>query len=143
MGEAEMRDILTRAIAEVPNAVGMNNHTGSKFTQDAEALGVFFPLLRETSLFFVDSRTTGKSKAYEKALEAGIRAGSSSLFLDNRGDPDAIVQQGRKLIGLAKSKGTAIGICHFRPTTAGVLGQIIQEIRAAGVELVHVSELIP
>lgn len=143
MTQEEMRDVITRARADVPNAVGMNNHTGSKFTQNAEALSLFFAALKDTSLFFIDSRTTGKSKAFDTAVSAGIRARSSNLFLDNSPDADAILAQTKKLIALAQQHGSAIGICHFRHATAQVLERVIQEIQNAGVQLVHVSELVP
>ena len=139
----ELRESLARALADGPGATGLNNHTGAKFTQDEDALTLLFTALKDSDLFFVDSRTTGKSRAHEVAASQGIRARPRDLFLDNSSNGQVIREQVNNLIALARTRGSAIGICHFRPCTADALATLIPEIRAAGVELVHVSELIP
>jgi polysaccharide deacetylase 2 family uncharacterized protein YibQ len=64
------------------------------------------------------------------------------LFLDNDEDPAKIRAQIEQLIGMAKSQGQAIGICHFRDTTAKTLREMLPTIAASGVQLVHASELV-
>ncbi|HIJ65786.1 MAG TPA: divergent polysaccharide deacetylase family protein [Candidatus Hydrogenedentes bacterium] len=142
MAAAEIRQLTDEALAHVPGAAGANNHTGSKFTVDEAAMQRFLEVLKEHGHYFVDSRTTDATKAYEVARRLEVRAAERDVFLDNDPEPASIRRQAQLLIDAAKAQGFAIGICHFRPETAALLGEIIAEIEASGVELVHVSELV-
>ena len=50
-----------------PNAVYTNNHTGSVFTENDEAMDKLFRALKKYNFIFVDSRTSGKSVAKKYA----------------------------------------------------------------------------
>ena len=54
---------LKLALSTVPDAVGVNNHMGSRLTQLTLPMSVTMEFLYEQGLFFVDSRTTKYSKA--------------------------------------------------------------------------------
>lgn len=142
MSEPDIRRLMSEALAQVPAAVGVNNHMGSKFTAHADALSLFMAGLREEGLFFVDSRTTADSRAYQVAKVHGIHSAYRDLFLDHENDLESIRERFRELMDTAKRDGSAIGICHFRPNTASVLREMLPELRLAGIELVHVSELV-
>lgn len=142
MNEAEMRRLLLDALDQVPGAVGLNNHTGSKFTANPTALPLFLSSVRDQGLFFVDSITTPDSIAYEISKSIGIPSGYRDLFLDHDDDIDMIRGRFRELMDRAIQEGTAIGICHFRPNSAKVLREMLPELRMAGIELVHASELV-
>lgn len=139
---ADIRRLTHQALAQVPGAVGINNHTGSKFTANAEALDRFMRVVDDTGLFFVDSRTTPKSRAYDLALQFGIPAAERTLFLDHDNAPDAIRARFRELMHRAQAQGSAIGICHFRPNTALILREMLPQLDAKGIDLVPVSELV-
>lgn len=126
----------------VPQAVGVNNHIGSVFTADEGAITAFLENIKDRPLYFIDSRTTAKSKAYDVAKRFGIPTAMRDVFLDNEPDANYIIGQFNKLIDLAKERGTAIGICHFRSTTAPVLTQMLPQLDRNGIALVHVSELL-
>jgi polysaccharide deacetylase 2 family uncharacterized protein YibQ len=142
MTAADMQRLLNSALEQIPGAVGINNHTGSKFTADSKALGRFMEGLQSSHLFFIDSRTTQDSVAYEVARQFRIPAAVRNLFLDDEKDPEAIRGRFRELIADAKTQGSAIGICHFRITTAQVLREVLPTLGAEGVTLVHASELV-
>jgi len=142
MDAAEIRRLTESALAQVPGAVGINNHEGSKFTTNAKALGRFMDGIRDSGLFFINSRTTTESVAFEVARQFGIPTAACSLFLDSDSDPGAIRAQFGQLIGEAKAHGSAIGICHFRKNTAEILRETLPKLPGEGVELVHVSELV-
>ena len=58
-------DIAVRAawnIDRVPGAIGINNHEGSRFSQDAASLAPVAKILAARRLFFFDSRTGPSSK---------------------------------------------------------------------------------
>jgi len=142
MSKKEIAALTDKALEEVPGAVGVNNHTGSKFTSDGDAMGAFLQACDAHSLFFIDSRTTGKSMAFEVAQDANVPTLSRDLFLDHENGPDYMREQVRRLIALAKRRGRAVGICHFRADTAGVLGEVVPWFEKDGVDIVHVSELL-
>lgn len=139
---ADIRRLTHAALSDVPGAVGINNHTGSKFTANSEALERFMKVLQDTDLFFVDSRTTPDSKAFELAHRFGIPTAERTLFLDNDDAPDAIRARFRELMQLARRHGRAIGICHFRPNTALILREMLPELNTNGIQLVPVSQLV-
>ena len=64
------------------------------------------------------------------------------MFLDNQKDHDYIRGQFQHLLDVAKEQGRAIAICHFRPDTAEVLGEVLPQLEGEGVTLVHASELV-
>jgi len=126
----------------VPDAVGVNNHMGSKFTADAEGMQEVFRVLREKGLFFVDSRTTAHSLARRLAREAGIPGAERDVFLDNRRDPAYIDGQIETLLRIAGKSGSAIAIGHPYPETLAALRRAIPGLRDRGIELVPVSDLL-
>ncbi len=135
---------LTReALAQVPGAAGVNNHTGTLFTTDAERLGWFMEVLKGEGLYFVDSRTNSRSVAYAVAVEQGLRALSRDVFLDNNSEPDYIRGQLDILVARAVARGRAVGIGHFRRNTVTVLEEALPGLEARGVKLVPLSELLP
>ncbi len=142
MDSAELRRLTESALAQVPGAVGINNHGGSKFTANAKALGRFMEGIKDSHLFFVDSRTTRESVAFEVARQFGIPTVARTLFLDHDNDPAAIRAQFQQLMDEARKQGSAIGICHFRPNTAEFLRENLPRLAAEGIELVHVSKLV-
>jgi polysaccharide deacetylase 2 family uncharacterized protein YibQ len=142
MTEAQIRERTGRALAQVPGAAGVNNHTGSKFTSDEKSMRALLNYLKELSLYFVDSRTWHETVAYTLAQELGIQSAERDVFLDNDAEPAAIRNQFDELVTIAKQQGFAIGICHFRPRTADVLAEVLPELRKKGVEIVHVSEVV-
>lgn len=142
MTPEEVGEATREALADVPGIAGVNNHTGSRYTEDEAAISAFLSALDPNALYFVDSRTSPKSRAYETAVRLGFPALSRDVFLDNRDDRQAILRQTDELIERAQAHGAAIGICHFRPVTASVLGDVLDRLEAAGIEVVPVSQLM-
>lgn len=135
---------LTReAIAQVPGAAGVNNHTGTLFTTDGERLGWFMEVLKGEGLYFVDSRTNSRSVAHATAVEHGLRSLSRDVFLDNDSAPDYIRGQLDILIARAVARGRAVGIGHFRRGTVSVLEEVLPGLEKRGVKLAPLSELLP
>ncbi len=142
MTDKQIRELTENALGQIPGAVGVNNHAGSKFTADEKAMARFLESIKEKSLFFVDSRTTAETKAWEVANRMGIRAASRDVFLDNEEAAGYIRAQFDHLVEVANQQGEAVAICHFRANTAKVLSEVLPELQGNGIELVHVSELV-
>ena len=100
-------------------------------------------MVRDKGLYFVDSRTTGRSTGHAAAMELGVRAADRDVFLDNESAPGYIRRQFELLVDGAQKRGAAVGIGHFRRGTVAVLRELLPQLSARGIELVHVSELLP
>jgi hypothetical protein len=142
MTAAAIRSRVRANLAAVPGAVGVNNHMGSRFTEDAAGLEAFMAEVRELGLFWLDSRTTSSSRGVETARAAGVPAIERDVFIDAEVNVDFIRGQVRKLIAAARVRGAAVGIGHPHPETIAVLREMRGELLASGVTLVPVSALV-
>ncbi|WP_298035941.1 divergent polysaccharide deacetylase family protein [uncultured Desulfuromonas sp.] len=142
LGPKEIRRRMKSQLQKIPHAVGGNNHMGSRFTESREGMAVVMEVMREAGLFFVDSRTTGGSVVFSEARRAGVPALVRDRFLDNRQDVNAIAEQIRSLARLARSRGSAVGICHPYPQTLEALRREAGIFRELGVEVVSVAQLL-
>lgn len=141
MSEAQVAYEVKRGIDAVPYIKGINNHMGSKFTEDEKLMRVALAAVKANNLFFLDSKTTGKSVAYRVAKEMDIKAASRQVFLDNEEDVDYTKAQILKLIEIAKKRGSAIAIGHPHPSTIAALKQMLPRLKK-DVDIVAVSSLI-
>jgi uncharacterized protein len=142
MGPDEIKENLSRDLASVPGAEGVNNHMGSLLTEDPGAMDELMSDLKPRGLFFIDSLTTAGSVACRMASKEGVPSASRRVFLDDSSDEAAIKAQLERLVRLAKKYGTAIAIGHPRPSTLEVLKEEIPELPARGVRVVKISEAI-
>ncbi|PLX92212.1 MAG: hypothetical protein C0621_09845 [Desulfuromonas sp.] len=129
-------------LAKVPQAVGGNNHMGSRFTRDVVGMRVVLNVMKERGLYFVDSRTVGSSVAFDVAQQTGVPSASRDVFLDNVAEVEPILDQLAALKQLAERRGTAIGICHPYPQTLEALRYDVERDLLAGVEVVFASQLV-
>lgn len=140
MTETERAAVFARDLARVPQAVGINNHMGSRFTEDQAAMQDFLGLVRERRLFFLDSLTSPDSLGYTLAREMGVKTCRREVFLDNLREPDRIRAQIRELLAVAERQGWAVGIGHPYPQTLAALREARTEILSR-TKLVGVSHL--
>ncbi|MCX2682291.1 divergent polysaccharide deacetylase family protein [Campylobacter sp. MIT 21-1685] len=117
----------------------INNHTGSLFTSDKEAMKKLYKALRAQDFVFVDSRTIHNSKAAEIAKEIGQVYIKRDVFLDNDNDLSSIKKQLELAVQLAHKKGFAIAIGHPRKNTFKALKESKELL--SSVELVYLSEV--
>ncbi len=141
------RDELARrlhaALASVPHARGINNHQGSLLTERREPMVWLMQEIRTTGgLYFLDSRTSPKSVAYEVARQMGVSAARREVFLDNVRERAAIRRAWQQTLTLARSRGAALAIGHPYPETLALLEAELPKLQRAGVRLIPPSELI-
>ena len=122
-----------------PNAKYTNNHTGSKFTSDYEAMRRLMGVLDEFGLEFIDSRTTPASKAVEAAEFYNQHIFVRDTFLDNNLDIEYIHNQLRSAVKRAKKNGYAIAICHPHSITLQALNKAQSILK--DVELVYINQI--
>lgn len=122
-----------------PKAKYTNNHTGSIFTQNDEAMNHLFKALKKYNFIFVDNRTSAKSVAKKYANKYNMPYIVRNTFLDNEKDFNYIQNQLKKAIKIAKKKGFAIAIGHPYNITTEVLSKSKHLLK--GVDLIYVNEL--
>lgn len=137
----ELRRRLRENLSAVPGIRGVNNHMGSKGTQDRALMKLVMTELKKENLFFVDSMTIHSSIAWSVAQEYGVPTARRDVFLDGLG-VELIPTQINRLIEQALTHGSAIGIAHTRPGVATALTAALPQFEAAGIELVYVSALV-
>lgn len=142
LSTTEVQNRLRGYLDTVPWITGANNHMGSRFTESRKGMQEVLQILKEQGLFFVDSRTTAGSVAVTEAKRLNLAYAERDLFLDNEISEAAIRTQIRKLIKIAKEKGSAIGICHPHLETYAALKKEAPGFAAAGVNLVSISALV-
>ncbi|MCE5287422.1 MAG: divergent polysaccharide deacetylase family protein [Pelosinus sp.] len=142
MSDAEIQNTVLRAIKAVPGIIGVNNHQGSRATSDRRVMKQVLLALKNNDLFFVDSRTSSKSVAFDSARQMGVLTTENHLFLDNSSDVGAIKNELRRAAEIALKEGSATFICHARPHSAQALKEMIPEIEDKGIRLVFVSQLL-
>ncbi|MFP4083694.1 MAG: divergent polysaccharide deacetylase family protein [Desulfonatronovibrio sp.] len=141
MGSDEIKKRVADNLRQVPGAIGVNNHMGSRFTQDAERIAVVFDELKKHGLFFLDSLTTPESVAEDMARQKGLDFLKRHIFLDNVQDKKAILFQLSKAENIAIKHGLAVAIGHPYPETLSALREW-KHLKSDNVEVVNISELV-
>jgi polysaccharide deacetylase 2 family uncharacterized protein YibQ len=142
MNAEQVRTTLDGMLETVPHAVGANNHQGSRATSDPALMGELMPALHAHGLFFIDSRTTASTVAYDAAEQASVPAASRKVFLDDMPERNAILKQLDLAAKDAIQNGSAIAIGHPHPETIAALSEAVPRLEARGVHLVFASDLV-
>ncbi|WP_303052427.1 divergent polysaccharide deacetylase family protein [uncultured Dialister sp.] len=141
MSDEEIRSLLKSSLSQVPEAVGINNHQGSKATTDRHTMDVVMNELHHRHLFFFDSRTNSTTAADAAAASYGVPYVRNDLFVDNEADVAAISAMIREAAKRAQKYGTYVIIGHCRPKTAEAFRQMVPQLEKEGIQFVYVSSL--
>jgi hypothetical protein len=142
MGEEDVRSLVEESLSLVPYIKGVNNHMGSKITQEEPVMRPILDLLKSRDLYFLDSRTTAESIAFDLARKMGLRTAFRNIFLDTT---VGVEYSKRKIIDLfqySQKTGKAIGIGHPFPETLQALREDISLMKKYRVTPVLISEII-
>ncbi len=142
MNAGQVESALAGMLETVPHATGANNHQGSRATADPALMEALMPALRQRGMFFVDSRTTAATVAYDVAERQGVPAASRKVFLDDTPAREAVLAQLELAAADAERNGEAIAIGHPRPATIAALAEGVPRIEARGIKLVFASVLV-
>jgi polysaccharide deacetylase 2 family uncharacterized protein YibQ len=143
MSRSEIEQKLQAAFADVPYAIGVNNHMGSYFTEQADVMDWTLGYIAKRQLFFLDSKTTARSQAAAYAQKHQMPLLSRQVFLDNDRSYQALDKQFKLMIKLAKQHQSAIAIGHPYPETYAYLKKHLADLAGHGIELVKLSALLP
>jgi polysaccharide deacetylase 2 family uncharacterized protein YibQ len=142
MDDAEVRRTVHSALNSVPHVVGVNNHMGSRATEDMRLMTVVMQELRGRGMWFIDSRTTTETVAEEAARAVGVPTGRRHVFLDNSRTESAISAQLAEAVYRARMDGEAVAIGHVAPPTLAVLERELPNLAQRGADLVPPGDLV-
>ena len=142
MSPLEIQNKLRHMLAKFKNARGINNHMGSKLTEDKERMTAVMEVLKEKNMFFLDSKTSAQSKAEDAAAECGIAYAHRHVFIDNNNDKVYILGQLAKAENVARKNGYAIAIGHPKTQTFEALKEWLPQLEEKGILLKPLSEVI-
>jgi len=137
----EIQQRLDWDLSQFQGYVGINNHMGSRFTQDAAGMQLVLQTLKARGLLFLDSRTIASSVGDRLAGEIGVTHLKRDVFLDDVIDEADIRKELARAEAVAKKQGFAIAIGHPHPDTVAALKQWIPEAKARGFVLVPITTI--
>ena len=141
MDKEMILETLNRDLSQIPFVAGVNNHMGSRFTENEKKMMIVLAELKRRGLYFIDSRTSGGSIAFEVAKKMALRTASRDIFLDNDLSENGLKIQMERLLSLARYKGWAIGIGHPHKKTLKLLKKYQLTLKNEA-QIVPVSNLV-
>ena len=142
MKPAEIQRILRDDLEQIPFVRGVNNHMGSKATEDPKVMQALMAALKKDGLYFIDSHTSPQSLGPEAARKAGVATCQNDRFLDRERNLEKIKKAIRLTMRKAKKEGKAVAIGHPHPLTAQAIREMIPEMEKEGIRLVFASEVV-
>ena len=130
------------AFNEVPTALGMNNHQGSKATENLQLMKDIARTLKNMDKFFLDSFTNPESRGYITMRRYGVPTQLRQVFLDHVEEPGQIKFNLDSLATLSHHMDIALGIGHVKPITLKVLKQEIPRLKSEGYNFIRLSEAV-
>ncbi|MBU0935502.1 MAG: divergent polysaccharide deacetylase family protein [Spirochaetes bacterium] len=143
MDEQQIRQILRANMAQVPSAVGMNNHMGSLATSDPFVMNIVLDEAKRAGWYFLDSLTIGTSVAAELAAAKKTDIWERTVFLDNSPDRDYIVNKMNEGSRVAEKHGYAIMIGHvWTAELAQTLSELYPQLIEQGFSLSTIARML-
>ena len=133
---------LIQALESLPEAIGMNNHQGSKATSDSKTMTVLASVLKDRGKYFIDSRTSSLTIGEKTMISFGVPTARRNIFLDNNNDLDKIEEQMNKLANSAKKNGVAVGLGHARKNTLSILEKVVPGLLDKGFVFQFASQVV-
>lgn len=143
MPAGEVSKLVDQFLKDIPGALGVNNHQGSEATSDPALMRELMSVLRDHHLFYIDSRTTAATVAYETAQSSRVPSAFRNVpFLDDVSELGAVRKQLELALRGAREKGEAVAIGHPHPATLQALREVLPRAESEGVHLAFASELV-
>lgn len=143
MDQSRVEKTLLHHLNALPLCAGANNYMGSLATTDQTIMSWVMDVLKKKGKFFLDSRTSSVSIAYQMAQKARIPAYRNDLFLDHPNISDATLQNKLNQVQeLALRKNTVIAIIHCDDADKlQYLKTFIRRAQAAGFSLIPITQV--
>lgn len=139
---ARVPGILDRNLASVRGAVGMNNHEGSRVTENPVLMRAVLRYCKANDLLFLDSKTAYNSVVPRVALQVHMHVEQRDSFLDVEHDREYIRRMWCDAVAKAREKGYAIIIGHaWSAETAAAIRDSYVTLQNQGYTFHKLSEL--
>jgi polysaccharide deacetylase 2 family uncharacterized protein YibQ len=142
LDSADIRRRLAAALDRAGPAVGINNHMGSRFTADREAMRPVLEELQARGLLFLDSRTAGGTVGPSLARTLAVPYATRDVFLDNEATVTAVDARLAELEAVARRQGHGVAIGHPHDGTLAALAAWLPGAASRGFTLVPVSTIV-
>ena len=142
MSKEDVRLGLEKMLSKFSDIKGINNHMGSKFTENKDKMQVVMEVLKEKDLFFLDSKTTSHSVGKELAQKNGVSYATRHVFIDNKNQVDYILNQLKIAEKIAKRNGYAVAIGHPKSGTYEALKQWLPSLKEKKIKILHMSDIV-
>lgn len=142
LSAAEVRRRVAEGLGRFDGMIGLNNHMGSRFTQDPAGMKAVMEELSKRGLMFLDSMTSPKSVGVDEARRHGVPALARDVFIDNEETYDAVMAQLHRTEQVARKQGNAIAIGHPHDATIDALTAWLPTLKDKGLVLVPISAIL-
>ena len=143
MDDETIRAVIRGNLAQVPGAVGVNNHMGSRATSDVRVMSTVLDETAANGLYFLDSLTTGDSVVHSVASLMRQSAWERSVFLDNTPDRASILNYIAEGTKIAEKRGYAVMIGHvWSSELAQTLADLYPQLLEQGFSLSTISKIM-
>ncbi|WP_260984499.1 divergent polysaccharide deacetylase family protein [Paenibacillus xylanexedens] len=142
--DEQVRERVEKAIDDVPYAIGMNNHMGSKITSDKRIMSIVLDVCLERGLFFVDSRTNFRSVVGDLAIAKNMPPVGNDIFLDDQNSKAHIRKQLDLAARRAVEKKSCVVIGHVGHTgmnTSAVIRESVSRLQSQ-VQFVGIGDMV-
>ena len=136
-----MHEKIKKIRKDFPRAKYTNNHTGSRFTSDYDAMDKAYRALIEQGFIFVDSKTIAQTAVARAAKKYNQPYISRDIFLDDDPSAAAVRRELVAAVNLAKKRGYAIAIGHPKKNTIAVIKASKNNI-LKDVEVVYLKDIL-
>ncbi len=138
----DVSKILKRNFASVPGVVGMNNHMGSRVTENEVLMAEVLRTCKARGLFFLDSKTAYNSVVPRVATREHVHLEQRDVFLDIQHDRETIRKAWESTVKKASENGYVIAIGHvWSAETAATIRDSYQTLINQGYSFHLLSEL--
>lgn len=147
LSDNEITKRVNAAFDEIKVAKGMNNHMGSRVTSNERAIGTVLDVVKEKNVFYLDSKTSQKSKVEKLCKDKNIPYYTRDIFLDHVNSQANVEKELDKAYEVAKKNGKCVVIGHVGAqggnTTVNGLKNKIPQLKDKGAKFVFLSQLQP
>ncbi|WP_459888404.1 divergent polysaccharide deacetylase family protein [Campylobacter concisus] len=126
---------------DFPRAKYTNNHTGSRFTSDFDAMDKAYRALIQQGFVFVDSKTIAQTAVARAAKKHNQPYISRDIFLDDDPSASAVRRELVAAVNLAKKRGYAIAIGHPKKNTIAVIKESKNNL-LKDVDVVYLKDIL-
>lgn len=139
---SDVRKILDSNLKSVRGAVGMNNHMGSRVTENPVLMREVLRYCKANGLLFLDSKTAYNSQVPRLAPQQGMHVEERHIFLDIEHSQEYIRRMWGSAVAHAKEHGYVVVIGHvWSAETAAAIRDSYQTLQNQGYTFRKLSEL--